>query len=371
MLRRGLLALTALASFGWLASGVAHAAGPRVMPLGDSLTELPGYRRPLAAKLKAAGREVEWVGSMVDGDLHHEGHSGAQIQTLLDNVQTWVGAARPDIILLQIGTNDMWRQREFDAGNLDQKQLPAPMLDTLLARLFELAPQASIIVSRIPPMTQYDPQTVPADQKATVAAEVGKGVKAYVDRIPDLVAGWVAKGKAITSVDMYDAISVNDLVDGVHPNDAGFGKMADTWYPALLAAMDSRSGNSADAGAPAVNRDAGAAPDAGRTATGGTAGGAGGQAGGASGGSGGRGGAAPGGQAGTPSTGGKGGDSGAAGNGGRGTGSGGTGGGSGGTQGGGSKGGCSYGGPASPSALLFGVALATAAFRKRRARAGR
>src|SRR5689334_8226516 len=86
-----LLAVPPVAS----ASTVDAAAAPvRVMPLGDSITQggsIGGYRLDLGTKLRAAGRSIDFVGSLTDGpasmpDRNHEGHPGWTIAQIDANV---------------------------------------------------------------------------------------------------------------------------------------------------------------------------------------------------------------------------------------------------------------------------------------------
>ena len=51
--------------------------------------------------------------------------------------------------------------------------------------------------------------------------------------IPGLVQSRAAAGKKVHLVDMYRAVSTADLPDGVHPNAAGYDKMAAAWFAAL------------------------------------------------------------------------------------------------------------------------------------------
>jgi lysophospholipase L1-like esterase len=33
---------------------------------------------------------------------------------------------------------------------------------------------------------------------------------------------------------MYDAVPLSDVGDGIHPDDAGYARMANVWYAALV-----------------------------------------------------------------------------------------------------------------------------------------
>lgn len=282
-----------------LVSSVANrsfAATPKVMPLGDSITEWgyslvsDGYRRKLNDKLKAAGRTVEWVGSATDNlGFHHEGHSGYHITMVALALNKWLADAQPDIVLLQIGTNDMGAQHMVDAGTTAARNGPAAQLDGLVKQIFLRAPNVALVLAQIPPMTQYDPQPITdPTQKAAVAAELALAVPHYNDAIPAIVETYKKQGRRIALVDMFHALSVADLTDGVHPNDEGFAKMADTWYPALVAMLDAPPPASGvdggattpgDAGTPR-EADAGATTSVGGTGGAAGAGGGGGSAGG-------------------------------------------------------------------------------------------
>lgn len=88
---------------------------PRVMPLGDSITEGAqnfthgGFREGLTADLVTDGRTVLMVGSGATGAFannQHEGHSGYYSQNIIDGLWRWLDDAQPQVVLLGIGTND-------------------------------------------------------------------------------------------------------------------------------------------------------------------------------------------------------------------------------------------------------------------------
>jgi hypothetical protein len=79
----------------------------RILSTGDSLTAIFRYQKTLRDLLKKDGRNVVFVGSQGAGDDRHEGRSGWQIGQLEDNLVQWLDDAKPDVVLLQIGTNNM------------------------------------------------------------------------------------------------------------------------------------------------------------------------------------------------------------------------------------------------------------------------
>jgi lysophospholipase L1-like esterase len=86
------------------------------------------------------------------------------------------------------------------------------------------APNTLIVVAKLTP-TSSDTTNV--------------DVAAYNDAIPGLVGSRTAAGRHILLVDMYAAMTANPsyktalMHDGLHPNDAGYVVMAQTWYAAI------------------------------------------------------------------------------------------------------------------------------------------
>jgi lysophospholipase L1-like esterase len=214
-------ALAALAAASALTIGPAQAesnGGVRVMPLGDSITDglsVPGgYRIDLWSKLVNGGYTVDFVGSQSNGpanlgDHDHEGHSGWTIAQIDANIVSWLHTYTPHTILLHIGTNDMYGSDPAGAPT---------RLGTLLDHITGTAPDAEVFVAQIIPLQCCDAQ-----------------VRTFNAAIPSLVQTRVNAGKHLHLVNMYSALTTADLVDGVHPGAAGYGKMATVWYNALLA----------------------------------------------------------------------------------------------------------------------------------------
>ncbi|MFG2039984.1 GDSL-type esterase/lipase family protein [Dactylosporangium sp. NPDC048998] len=187
----------------------------RIMPLGDSITYGVGspssssYRAALWNRLAVqAGYAIDFVGSQQSGalpDTDNEGHSGWRIDQIAANVDGWLATYQPDVVLLHIGTNDMNQNYQVDTA----PQRLAALVDRILAD----RPAATVLVAKIVPALD-----------ATIQARIN----AFNAAIPGALAG-----RARTKVVDLSGLSAADLNDTLHPNDAGYARMAVRWYSAL------------------------------------------------------------------------------------------------------------------------------------------
>lgn len=240
-----------------LAPAGAPAGPPAVMPLGDSITfgrgngaDIPGgYRSPLFTGVFNLGDYLDLVGSATGnptatltsaGETHHNGYRSATLVELEGNLAgsvaiaggatnneggfwiTGTGAGRPpvfpDAVLLLGGINDV-----AGTANVDVPTALA-RLDSLVGELFTLRPEMSVFVSNLAPLT------------GTPAATYGTKVAAFNAGVPEIVASYAGQGRKAYLVDMNAALTAADITaDGVHPNQAGYDKMAATWLGALTA----------------------------------------------------------------------------------------------------------------------------------------
>ncbi|WP_329790716.1 cellulase family glycosylhydrolase [Lentzea sp. DG1S-22] len=214
-----------------VAASPANAAPPRVMALGDSITGSPGCWRALLAKhLQDTGHSVDFVGSLpapgcgftYDGD--NEGHGGILATTIVrDNrLPGWLSSARPDVVLMHLGTNDVWNN------------IPANTIlgayTTMLGQMRASNPAIKLVVAQIIPMNPSN---------CTACAQ----------RVADLnaaIPGWARANSTaaspITVVDQWTGFdTAADTTDGVHPNSStGIQKIESRWYPAVVAALGSQ-----------------------------------------------------------------------------------------------------------------------------------
>lgn len=204
----------------------------RIMPLGDSITAGPGcWRAMLWHQLQLSGyTNIDFVGSVSDGggcnpgytyDWDHEGHGGYAATGIADNNQLppWLDAAKPDIVLMHLGTNDMW-------GHFISTDTKLAAFTKLVGQMRANNPNMKILVAAIIPMSAAACSTCPAD------------IVEFNNALPAWAAGLTTAQSPVTIVDQWTGFdAVADTVDGVHPNNTGFQKMADRWYPALAQAL--------------------------------------------------------------------------------------------------------------------------------------
>jgi lysophospholipase L1-like esterase len=55
----------------------------------------------------------------------------------------------------------------------------------------------------------------------------------YNDAIPAVVMQRADAGKHVIMVDQFTDFPMNELADGIHPNQAGYDRMAQVWYAAI------------------------------------------------------------------------------------------------------------------------------------------
>lgn len=199
-------------------------ASLRVMPLGDSLTAGQyddgaydidgGYRGPLRAMLLGA----TFVGSV--GGVH-EGHPGYGTKRLADGLPGWLASARPDVVLLMIGTNDLGWTEESTAVATEMTYIVGPAL----------AAGARVFVATLIPTgaTDRDIQARRVNYNALLTSAV-RAHPEYGKRLHLVDA--MAMALALGTTD-YRASSVVQ----VHPEALGYRKMAQVWASAMAAAQ--------------------------------------------------------------------------------------------------------------------------------------
>jgi lysophospholipase L1-like esterase len=180
----------------------------RIMPAGDSITcgtdEHGGYRGPLFAAL--GGRAVS-VGprdsaTVCGGPGHHAGYPASHTSGYSGYLPGYLKDIRPDIVLLMLGTNG-------DNGGPEYvRDLVRPSLDTS---------DAILVVGAIPdgPSQGAYPETFNASLAAALM------------QVPEF-------GERLFYAPQTEFIPADGFSeDGLHPNTAGYERLAEAWRSAL------------------------------------------------------------------------------------------------------------------------------------------
>lgn len=200
-----------------------------IMPLGDSITGSPGcWRALLWNELQDTGyTDIDFVGTLpeqgcgVEHDGDNEGHGGFLATDIADRnlLPGWLEQTDPDVVLMHLGTNDVW-------SNVPTETV-LQAFTTLVDQMREHNPRMRILVAQIIPMN-------PAE-----CSECGDRVRQLNAAIPDWADEHRTDRSPIVVVDQWTGFdTATDTYDGVHPNDAGDRKMADAWYPPLATLLD-------------------------------------------------------------------------------------------------------------------------------------
>ncbi len=207
-----------------------------IVPLGDSITQAEkgynSYRRSLNKKLLAAGYQVNFVGSMnqtkdctdfpsQDFDFDHEGHWGWRIDEVIEGRQAqcsgegkiadWLNNYTPDLALIHLGTNDVFRGDSVSSSSAELKQI------------------VEILRQKNPNIAIFIAQLIPTDDK-----QVNKAIIDLNQQITTLVAEINQTNSPVILVDQYSGFNPrHDTYDGVHPNLQGEEKIAQKWFEAI------------------------------------------------------------------------------------------------------------------------------------------
>ena len=181
---------------------------------------MASYRQKLYLDLTGAGYGVNFVGSLQSGNLltpafdtDHEGHAGytaascpSAVGEIYSNVYGWLTANPADVVLLHIGTND-----------INYGCQSAANVSSVLDKIYSYNKDITVLLARI------------INQKTPI-----KAVTDFNDSVEAMAKIRIANGDRIISVDQEDALTYPDDMEGtLHPNQAGYDKMAGPWLLSL------------------------------------------------------------------------------------------------------------------------------------------
>ncbi|CAI6094527.1 unnamed protein product [Clonostachys chloroleuca] len=199
----------------------------RILTIGDSITagfpwrgDGNGYRGKLREDLSK--NDVVFAGTITTDKStmkgnHYAAWPGKTIKYISDRVDASL-AQRPNIILLAAGTNDMNSNTDIATEGNDPANAAA-RLGNLIDKMVTKCPDASILVSLIMP-TCGDSNHAAQNQRTTQFQKLtSEVVKKRFDA-----------NKKVLAVDFVGFWSNLISNDCVHPSEAGYYKMGDSWY---------------------------------------------------------------------------------------------------------------------------------------------
>ena len=199
----------------------ANAAPARVLAVGDSITANTSvnYRAHLGMAALERGCDLDFVGDYADATTQvgsrFSAISGIRADTVdTSYISTWMRNARPDVVLIHLGTNDSWQGRPAAAT--------VTSLGNIIDKVRQVNPNAKVFLAQI------IPATVPGLN--ALATQLNA-------RIPALAAAKSTAASPVVVVDQNTGFNAAaDTSDGVHPTVNGQNKMGARWFDALMTA---------------------------------------------------------------------------------------------------------------------------------------
>ncbi|MFI0422568.1 GDSL-type esterase/lipase family protein [Spongiactinospora sp. 9N601] len=176
----------------------------------------------MAASAADDTTRVDWVGSVRVGtmaDREIEGWRGRLIHEIADKAKCAVRAYQPNLITLIAGGNDVIKNYQMDGA--------IGRLESLIEQVDFDDPGVAVLVAGMQPFR--DPPNDPGRN--------ARG-QAFTARIPAMVDRLVARGLRVVYADTT-ALTLSDIgVDGIHPTDQGYDKIAAAFVKAANQAND-------------------------------------------------------------------------------------------------------------------------------------
>ncbi len=280
--KQWLAALTAgiitLSSAAALSTAFAETTQPlRIMCVGDSITHGyingdNGYRKYLCYYLQQAGIEYDmvgpenswtneatynWNGTTITYDPQHCGYSGYSTMSYAGRTgiyETLFGSGNlmetydPNVVLLQIGTNDLL-DASLDiregVGDIRETTMALDRLETVVDEILaNMDADDVLFVTSVPDIDANTCASWVSSYQwifGITAEEIPAKVQACVDNynagVEALVAEKQAEGKNVQLGDVNSVVdyTAGDLEDGCHPSEQGYAKMGAHWAETIAA----------------------------------------------------------------------------------------------------------------------------------------
>lgn len=205
----------------------------RLLQLGDSITNgLPyAYRFDLFNLLKNIGITLNYVGTQSSNpggfpgvwNTVHEGHNGATIAIINQELSGWIQGYTADIVLIHIGTNDVI--------NLARSGSPAT---GLIQPLNDLTSVINKLRGKNPNVRFYVAQIIPIEIEPIHNLAVANLIQEWNLNLFSMANNLTTDQSPIKIVNMNAGISTTMLTDGIHPSRDVVRVMANRWFEALL-----------------------------------------------------------------------------------------------------------------------------------------
>ena len=235
----------------------------KIMCIGDSITDGFGidgsYRKFLYNGLTKKGYNINMVGSKNGGGTTYTDEETGEVFEYDDDntgystftiksyefrsgiyeklIETDALSQQPDIVILQIGTNNIIDNRDSTGNSKD--------FDILIDYILENIPSTStLFVTTIPPVEpnreevyswfnnyRYNPSTLSRYTDQEVEANVESAIKYYNSDITSKIKSRQLSGQNVRTADV-NSVFTNlkyQLNDGVHPNNVGYKAMGEYW----------------------------------------------------------------------------------------------------------------------------------------------
>jgi lysophospholipase L1-like esterase len=212
-------------------ASLAAQAQIRILPMGDSVTSSfsphDSYRFWLWNRLVNAGYNVDFVGTqtgVVGGpptdtnfDQDHEGHPGWTTQDGVENVDSIIAATQPDIVLLDLGANDLAQGITIPTTIAN--------LQTIIDHFQAANPNVVVLLAEPTPFVGMNRQ--------------------WMSQLRSAIRKLVKHETHVRDVNLWGGFNVRkDTFDGMHPNESGEKKIAKDFFSQLKKPLNRMQGGS-------------------------------------------------------------------------------------------------------------------------------